>query len=81
MSIYKFKKNELSRKEGEAVTEKPALTIKETAKEFQFPEFAIRTLVKRGAFPVIQVGNRCYITREIFTDYLKKGGAVYEGAD
>lgn len=42
------------------------MTIKETAKEFQFPEYAIRTLVKRGAFPVIQVGNRCYITREIF---------------
>ena len=33
--------------------EKPALTIKETAKEFQFPEYAIRTLVKRGAFPVM----------------------------
>ena len=58
--------------------EKPALTIKETAKEFQFPEYAIRTLVKRGAFPVIQVGNRCYITREIFADYLKKGGELYD---
>lgn len=58
--------------------QKPALTIKETAKEFQFPEFAIRTLVKRGAFPVIQVGNRCYITREVFTDYLQKGGALYD---
>ena len=58
--------------------EKPALTNKETAKEFQFPEYAIRTLVKRGAFPVIQVGNRCYITREIFADYLKKGGELYD---
>ena len=58
--------------------EKPALTIKETAKEFQFPEYAIRTLVKRGAFPVIQVGNRRYITREIFADYLKKGGELYD---
>ena len=58
--------------------EKPALTIKETANEFQFPEYAIRTLVKRGAFPVIQVGNRCYITREIFADYLKKGGELYD---
>lgn len=57
--------------------EKLALTIKETAKEFQFPEYAIRTLVKCGAFPVIQVGNRCYITREIFADYLKKGGETY----
>ena len=57
--------------------EKPALTIKETAEEFQFPEYAIRTLVKRGAFPVIQVGNRCYITKEVFTEYLKKGGETY----
>ena len=54
--------------------EKTALTIKETAHEFQFPEFAIRTLVKRGAFPVIQVGNRVYITREVFAHYLKEGG-------
>ena len=62
---------------GGATVEKPALTIKETAKEFQFPEYAIRTLVKRGAFPVIQVGNRCYITREIFANYLKKGGETF----
>jgi len=62
---------------GGATVEKPALTIKETAKEFQFPEYAIRTLVKRGAFPVIQVGNRCYITREIFADYIKKGGETF----
>ena len=45
--------------------QKPALTIRETAKEYNFPEYAIRTLVKRGAFPVIQVGSRCYITREV----------------
>ena len=56
---------------------KPALTIKETAQEFQFPEYAIRTLVKRGDIPVIQVGNRCYIVREVFSDYLRKGGAAY----
>lgn len=56
---------------------KPALTIKETAQEFQFPEYAIRTLVKRGDIPVIQVGNRCYIVREVFADYLRKGGAAY----
>ena len=58
--------------------EKTALTIKETAKAFNFPEFAIRTLVKRGAFPVIQVGNRCYITRDIFAEYLRKGGETYD---
>lgn len=58
--------------------EKPALTIKETAREFAFPEFAIRTLVKRGTFPVIQVGNRCDIMREVFSDYLRTGGAKYD---
>lgn len=62
------------------MTEKPALTIKETAKEFQFPEFAIRRLVKNGAFPVIQVGNRVYIAREIFTQFLKEGGTAYVAA-
>ena len=65
-------------KGGAAVEQKTALTIKETAREFNFPEFAIRTLVKRGVFPVIQVGTRCYITRDIFTDYLKSGGARYK---
>lgn len=58
--------------------ERKALTIKETAKEFSFPEFAIRTLVKRGAFPVVQVGNRCYIVRDVFAEYLKTGGAKYD---
>lgn len=57
---------------------KAALTIKETAKEYCFPEFAIRTLVKRGAFPVIQVGNRVYITRAKFEEFLEKGGELYE---
>ncbi|MDY6086605.1 MAG: helix-turn-helix domain-containing protein [Succiniclasticum sp.] len=59
---------------------KPALTIKETAKEYQFPEYAVRTLVKRGAFPVIQVGNRCYIMRSVFEEYLQKGGEAYVAA-
>ena len=58
--------------------EKAALTIKETAKEYHFPEYAIRTLVKRGAFPVIQVGNRVYITRAKFEVYLETGGELYD---
>ena len=60
------------------MTEKPALTIRETAERFQFPEYAIRTLVKRGAFPVIQVGNRVYITRAKFEEYLETGGELYD---
>jgi hypothetical protein len=59
------------------VEQKTALTIKETAKAFNFPEYAIRTLAKRGAFPVIQVGKRCYIVRSIFEEYLKTGGEKY----
>ena len=59
------------------MTEKPALTIRETAERFQFPEYAIRTLVKNGAFPVIKVGNCCYISRDVFADYLRKGGETY----
>ena len=60
--------------------QKTALTIKETAKEYNFPEFAIRTLVKRGAFPVIQVGNRCYILKHVFESYLQTGGETYVAA-
>ena len=62
------------------MTEKPALTIRETAEQFQFPEYAIRTLVKQGAFPVIRVGNRCYISRDVFANYLRKGGTTYVAA-
>lgn len=58
--------------------QKAALTIRETAKEYNFPEYAIRRLVKRGAFPIIQVGNRCYITRARFEDFLQEGGAKYD---
>ena len=68
----------ISKEGGAAVEQKTALTIKETARTFNFPEYAIRTLVKRGAFPVIQVGTRCYIMREVFADYLKSGGTRYK---
>ena len=61
--------------------EKTALTIKETSKQFNFPEFAIRTLVKTGAFPVIQCGTRSYIVRAVFEEYLKSGGAKYENGN
>ena len=60
--------------------QKTVLTIKETAKEFNFPEYAIRTLVKRGAFPVIQAGSRCYIMKHVFESYLQTGGEQYAAA-
>lgn len=59
------------------MSEKTALTIRETAQEYGLHEYTIRTLVRRRAFPVIQAGNRCYITRAVFEDYLQKDGADY----
>jgi len=56
---------------------KTVLTIKEAAKEYRFPEFGLRGLVKRGAFPVIMCSSRVYISRQVFEDYLKSGGEVY----
>ena len=74
-----LQENQIKLKGGAAV-EKQALTIKETAKEFQFPEWGLRTLVKQGAFPVIQCGNRVYICRDVFAEYLKQGGKTYVNA-
>jgi len=54
------------------------MTIKECSREYQFPEFCLRNLIKRGAFPVIQAGTRCYITKQVFNEYLEKGGAMYD---
>jgi hypothetical protein len=57
--------------------QKAVLTVKELSKEFGFPEYGIRGLIKRGAFPVIKCGNRCYVTRQVFEDYIKSGGELY----
>ena len=53
------------------------LTIRQAAQEYGFPEHAVRTLVKRGEFPIVQTGNRVYIMRHVFDQYLQTGGAVY----
>lgn len=60
--------------------DKNVLTIRETSKSFGFPEFAIRKLVKNGQLPIIQVGNRAYIVRTVFEEYLENGGSKYESA-
>jgi len=57
-----------------ATNKKPLLTINETAREYGVPNYGIRGLVKTGKFPVIQCGNRVYISREVFENYLAKGG-------
>lgn len=53
---------------------KTIMTIRQAAQEYGFPEFGLRNLIKRGAIPAIRCGNRCYITRTVFEEFLKKGG-------
>lgn len=57
--------------------EKNIFTIREAARFYNFPEFALRTLVKTGRFPVLQVGSRVYLVREVFEDYIRSGGEKY----
>lgn len=59
-------------------TSKTIMTIKETAREYSFPEHGLRGLVKRGELPVIRCGNRSYITRAVFEEFLMKGGTTHE---
>lgn len=60
------------------IENKSALTIREISRMFGFPEYAVRTLVKEGRFPVIQVGTRSYIVKAVFEDFLATGGERYE---
>jgi hypothetical protein len=56
------------------VNEKKSFTM---SKEYGFPEYGIRRLIKQGAFPVIRSGNRCYVSRQVFDEYIKSGGEFY----
>lgn len=58
--------------------QKTVLTIREIARTYGFPEYAVRTLVKEGRFPVIQVGTRSYISRVVFEDFINTGGEQYK---
>ena len=53
------------------------MTIRQTAREYGFPETGLRNLVKRGAFPVIKCGNRCYVSRTVFETFIEKGGQLH----
>jgi hypothetical protein len=55
---------------------KQILTIRETAKAYGVAEFAVRNWTKAGAFPVLKAGSRCYINRNVFEQFLTKGGEV-----
>lgn len=50
------------------------MTIRQFAKQNILPEFAIRTLVKKGEIPGIFVGNRFYINAPKFKSQLNSFG-------
>lgn len=58
----------------EKTAARAVLTIKEAAGHFGFPEYGLRSLVKRGAFPVIMCGNRAYISRAVLEAFFERGG-------
>jgi len=64
--------------EGGVTTQnKTVLTIRECADEYHFPTYGLRTLIKTGKIPVIQVGSRSYIVRDVFDEFLKSGSVRY----
>ncbi|MDR0813439.1 MAG: helix-turn-helix domain-containing protein [Oscillospiraceae bacterium] len=62
----------------EPAKQKVIMTIREAAREYAFPEFGLRGLIKTGAFPVIRCGTRCYITRKVLEAYIESGGEYYK---
>lgn len=50
------------------------LTIKETARTGILPEYALRTLVKQGKIPGIQVGTKFLINYDRLCDWLNNNG-------
>lgn len=47
------------------------LTIRQTAKEFGLPEYAIRTMVKRKEAPGFFSGTRFYVAADLLRDQLE----------
>jgi hypothetical protein len=60
------------------VKQKSILTINEISKAFDVPAHMVRTSVKNGCFPILKSGSRVYIVPEVFENYLKSGGAIYD---
>lgn len=59
--------------------QKEILTITELGREYKprgIATFAIRNWAKQGLFPTLKAGNRTYINRAIFEEFLTKGGAA-----
>jgi phage antirepressor YoqD-like protein len=63
------------------VKEKTVITVRETAKEYGIPEHGLRNLIKSGEVPTIKCGNRHYISRPQFENYLLRGSERKQGTN
>ena len=53
---------------------KTVFTIREAAKAYCIPEFALRNWCKRGQLQHLKAGNRVYLTPVILENFIKTGG-------
>jgi len=56
------------------VEAKTIMTIREAAKAYSIPEFALRNWCKCGQLQHLKAGNRVYLTPAIVEDFIKTGG-------
>jgi hypothetical protein len=59
--------------------QKEIMTITEAGWEYKArgaATFAIRNWAKQGLFPTLKAGNRTYLNRAVFEEFLTKGGAA-----
>lgn len=54
-------------------TDKTIMTIREAAKAFNLPEFAVRNWCKRGELQHLKAGSRVYLPAVAIEDFLLKG--------
>ena len=63
-------------KGGATVEQKAIYTIKEAARAFGLPEFALRNWCKTGQLHHLKAGSRVYLTAGAVDEFLQKGGKV-----
>ena len=55
---------------------KTIMTIREAAKAYSMPEFALRNWCKRGQLLHLKAGNRVYLTPGAIEEFIRTGGAA-----
>jgi len=66
----------MPKKESTTVEAKTILTIREAARAYDIPEFALRNWCKRGQVQHLKAGNRVYLTPANMENFIKTGGTA-----